>query len=333
MNKPTDYTIPPLDFSYAHGEPSARADFRSTPEDFVVREELGVEPDGAGEHLLLHLSKRGENTGWVAQQLAAAFGIREMDVGYCGMKDRHALTSQWFSLYLPSSPEADAATLQQFFATHDSLTLLASDRHSKKLRRGQHRCNRFSLTLRAISDTDSIIQRLERVSREGVPNYFGEQRFGRQSSNLYWARRWFEGGEQIRNRGKKVMAKSAARAYLFNLVLSQRVAEGSWKQLICSDPESLTGPLWGRGRPKVSESLAAWEAEVLTPYGEWLQGLEHVGLQQERRVLALQPADLHWQLTENTLTVSFSLPPGTFATAVLREIAHLNNISSTEESG
>jgi len=330
---PNEFPPPSIEFPFAYGAPSASADFRSQLTDFIVDEQLGFEPLGEGEHLLVRVRKRGDNTGWIAEQLAAYFGIRPMDVGFCGLKDRHAETSQWFSLYLPKSdPTDDEKRLQTFIDESEAdLDLLTFGRHIKKLRRGQHTANAFQIILRNIREPDSLPARLSAIAEQGVPNYFGEQRFGRSSSNLHWARRWFEGGETIRSRNKKVMAKSAARSYLFNLVLGERVKLGNWCQLIDNDPKSLTGPLWGRGRPVVSEALASSEAQAMESCGQWLEGLEHVGLQQERRDLVLHPQHFTWTQEGDILTLRFALPPGAFATAVLRELATLVNCSAAPE--
>lgn len=331
MNDKDLCTPPDMNFAYAYGRPSIEAQFRCEPEDFVVDEELGVEPDGEGEHLLLHVIKRGENTVWVAEQLAKHFKVRLMDIGYCGMKDRHALTSQWFSIYLPKTTGVeDTLHITQFAEQMAPSTLvLTHARHTKKLRRGQHSANRFQITLRALTDVNGIEKRLQQVQTAGVPNYFGEQRFGRNGSNLVWAKRWFEQGEILRSRNKKNMAKSAARSYLFNLVLAQRVQQGNW---CSSEGDWATGPLWGRGRLKVEATLAALEESILVPWQAWLEQLEHVGLQQDRRALVLLPQRFEWQQNGDDLTLKFSLPPGAFATSVMRELVILKNMAVAAET-
>lgn len=310
MTDTQDYSTPSLTFPYTLGKPGARADFRCSPEDFLVEEDLGFEPGGEGEHLLLHLKKRGENTGWLAKELANAFNIRELDIGYCGLKDRNAVTRQWFSLYLPKlSDEHSMQQLSAFEQSHPSITLLAHTRHAKKLRRGQHRANHFHIILRNLQPSDDLEKRLAFIAETGVPNYFGEQRFGRGGSNLYWARLWFEGGETIRKRSKRVMAQSAARSFLFNTVLAARVAAGNWNQKCFGDELGDTGPLWGRGKALGGEALNAFEAEQLAGYKPWMHGLEHVGSLQERRPLALRPEDFKWQLGSDSLELSLSFAP------------------------
>ncbi|MDQ2075407.1 tRNA pseudouridine(13) synthase TruD [Marinimicrobium sp. ABcell2] len=309
-----------LDFPYAYGAPLASAQFRVEPEDFQVEEFLGFEPSGEGEHCLVHLRKRGENTAWVADKIAQRAGVPVRDIGYCGLKDRHAVTSQWFSVYLPGQAEPDWSDLNS-----ETVQVLASGRHNKKLRRGGHAANRFVIRLRDLSTQDGIQERLERLFSEGVPNYFGEQRFGSQGSNLHRAQSLLVDRRNIRNRTQRSMALSAARSWLFNKVLGERVLQDNWRLPLLGDPlDTASGPLWGRGRPLASEATLELESNVLAPWANWCSGLEHVGLHQERRGLLLMPEDASWRWLENDLELAFTLAPGTFATAILREIATLH---------
>lgn len=318
-----------LNFLRAWGEPLVSAGFRTEPEDFQVDEDLGFTPSGDGEHWLVQVRKRGDNTAWVAGQLARIVGLSVKDVGYCGLKDRHAVTSQWFSLYCPKGGEPDWTALNS-----DSLTLLAVTRHHRKLRRGQHRANHFAIRLRSpeplAADGLKLLEaRLSQVAERGVPNYFGEQRFGREAGNLIRAQSWLVDGKRIRERQQRTMAMSAARSWLFNLVLGARVGRGDWPQRLEGDPQpEASGPLWGRGRPPASGASLELEESVLAPWNQWCAGLEHVGLNQERRPLVLQPEAFEWEWLGGDLWLRFRLPPGTFATAVLRELAHLQTPSS-----
>lgn len=318
-----------VDVPRAYGGPIANARFRTTDDDFVVDEDLGFVPEGEGEHQYVQLLKRGENTQWVAKHLARFAGVKEMDVGYCGLKDRRAVTSQWFSVYMPKRDLLDWSAVSQ--NEQLNVHVLQSAKGSKKLRRGQHRSNRFTIRLRefAVADTAQLDSLLHQIAQQGVPNYFGEQRFGRDANNLVAASRWLDGGEPIQKCGPKHMLMSAARSYLFNLVLAQRVRQQCWRESIAGDvldDQSLpTAPLWGRGRSATTAEALALEQELLAPLARWTNGLEHCGLNQERRCLVLQPQDFRWQYCEQDaqLTLEFSLPPGQYATAVLREIADL----------
>ena len=315
-----------LDMPYAFGGPLRDATFRSQLADFVVVEHLGIQPEGEGEHHYLHLEKRGVNTDWVAQKIARLAGVKANDVGFCGLKDRHAVASQWFSVYLPKGPPPDWSVLQD-----DAIRLIEVTAGKRKLRRGQHQSNRFIITLRDIEKAacEELQQRLQVVG-QGVPNYFGEQRFGRDGGNLVSAARWLEQGAPLNKMRDKSMVMSAARSHVFNLVLAERVRRGNWREALSGDVEtgSATGPLWGRGRNPVSAETLALEEQVLADHRQWLTGLEHCGLMQERRNLVLAPQNMRWNLDQANLMLEFALAPGEFATVVLREVFHLRNASA-----
>ncbi|MBB3167938.1 tRNA pseudouridine(13) synthase TruD [Simiduia aestuariiviva] len=323
-----------LAFPFALGAPSVSAQFRQHCEDFVVNEVLGFSPSGEGEHLLLEVLKRDDNTPWIAKQIARIAGVQPMDVGYCGLKDRRAVTRQWFSVYLPQQSEIDWQQLNS-----DTAQLLAVHRHHKKLRRGEHQANEFIIRLRDCQgDLELLETRLNAVSQSGVPNYFGEQRFGREASNLHEAATLFatslardnsarkKGGRRKGERrpGPSGMVLSAARSWLFNQVLAARVERDLWREPMAGETTELsTGPLWGRGRNGSAGELLALETEALAPWSDWCHGLEHAGLAQERRPLVLRPMHFTWDFDGPDLTLSFTLAPGQFATAVLRELCRL----------
>lgn len=317
-----------VDFPLAYGELTASAIFRESPEDFQVDEDLGFSPSGSGEHVFLHIRKRGENTAWVAERIAALAGVNPNDVGYCGRKDRHAITTQWFSVYLPKGPEAEWNTLNS-----DSIQLLAVSRHQQKLRRGDHLQNHFVILLRELK-TDSradLEQKIEKVFFEGVPNYFGEQRFGRNGNNLREAQAILVEGKRYRDKQKRGLMLSAARSWLFNQVLAARVRAGNWSQCLDGDVENFsTGPLWGRGRSLVTGTLAEFEQQVLDTWRDWCNGLEHAGLSQERRALQLIPRNAAYQWHDQHLQLQFSLDSGEFATAVLHELAILKTMPAAD---
>lgn len=338
-----------LDWAYANGAPDCHGTIRTTPEDFQVDELLGYEPDGEGNHVLLHLRKRNTNTEWLARQLAEFAGVEAKEVGYAGLKDRHAVTSQYFSVPLPRHRELDWSQLNS-----DEVTVLTVTRHGKKLQRGGLRENGFILTLRALhGDCGTLEQRLQRIAAEGIPNYFGEQRFGHDGNNLQMAQRMFRGELQERDRHKRGLYLSAARAWLFNRVLSQRVAASSWLEPLPGEaliqPYSRSAlslrvisdeirdriakgflqpsaPLWGRGASSALAEAAELEREALSGEELFMQGLEQAGLEQERRALCLRPKGLAWQrVAEDALELRFSLPPGSYATAVLRELLRVSD--------
>jgi len=293
------------------GEPLGRALFRSQLEDFQVDEIIDLQPSGEGEHLLLHIRKRDQNTTWVAGLLAKLAGINRNDVGYCGMKDRFAVTTQWYSLHLPGR-ELDTAQLE-----HDDFEIIACCRHHKKLRRGMHKGNQFNILLRDFkADPALVTERLRLIEQQGVPNYFAEQRFGHEGSNLYEAQKLIAADQLKGNRHGTGIYLSAARSWLFNLVVAKYIERG--------DLSDQTGPLWGRGRSSASVDHRQIESEVLADWQGWCYALEHAGLKQERRNLLLKPENLTASWTQaDCLRLQFALPGGCFATALLRELAEL----------
>lgn len=321
-----------LDWPRALGGAAIRADFRTEPEDFVVDELAAPEPAPVpeeSEHVIVQVRKRGANTGFVAQQLAQLAGVQSKDVGYYGLKDRHAVTTQWFSVWLAQKPEPDWQRVND-----DEITVLQHFRGLRKLRRGEHLGNRFQIRLRNVQgDRDAADAVLARVPA-GVPNYFGEQRFGRNGGNLDLVNAIVadqEAGKRRRiPRNQKAFAMSAARSWLFNQVLAARVEQGNWLQVIAGEPEEAgSGPLWGRGRNPASDEQLALEQEAMAPWKPWCDWLEHCGLSQERRGLVLQPQGFQARWEGDELILNFALPPGTFATAVLREVAELANLSAS----
>lgn len=317
-----------LDFTYAYGKPQAHASFKMQPSDFIVNENLSEEFSGEGEHYYLQIEKTGENTSFIANELARVLKIKSLAIGYSGLKDRHAVTTQWFSVQLPG--KALALNWEEFKSTTGAnAKLLRVEKHHKKLKRGTHLTNAFEITLRGLKKNNVLEKILADIAQKGVPNYFGDQRFGREGSNLSDADDWCRGKSRIKNKNQKGLVLSAARAYLFNLLLSQRVAKDSWRTLIDGDialeNAFPSGCLWGRGRSSATSAALIAEQEVLLPFSHWCEKLEHAGLSQDRRSLVLKPCQMRWHWLDDGLVLSFTLGPGEFATSVLREIAILNN--------
>lgn len=356
-----------LDLPHAFGPPPARGRVRAAPEDFVVIEELGFEPDGEGDHAFLRVRKRNANTEWVGRRLAEFVGALPRDVGYAGLKDRFAVTEQTFSVLMPNRGNPDWSTL-----TNDEFEVLSATRNRRKLRHGVLAGNRFRLVIRDLAASDggsdgsadgspdggasdggaldhsAIEARLARIAESGVPNYFGPQRFGIDGGNLAMAAEIFAGRHRERDRHKRGLYFSAARSYLFNKVLSHRVVEGLWDRAIPGDAMMLdgsrsffiaetidaeierrlgefdihpTGPLYGKGELKSAGEARALEEAVLAPLAFWCEGIAAEGLDQNRRALRLRVTELAWEWPdEATLALSFRLPPGAYATTVLREV-------------
>lgn len=295
-------------------------------EDFIVTELPLQPPCGAGEHLWLDIEKNGANTAFVAQQLALAAGVEERDVGYAGLKDRHAVTRQWFSVYLPKGETPDLTLLQ-----HPEFKVLGQTRHVKKLRPGDLQGNRFRIVLRDVSgEREAIEANLKTVASQGVPNYFGAQRFGFDGGNVAQGRAMLAREIRVRNPKKKGIYLSAVRSFVFNEVLAWRIRQGLWGQTLPGDVLDEaglpTGPLWGRGRVATSDQAQALENAVAARHAALCDGMEHAGLDQERRALVARPADMSWEWPGAAeLVLAFTLPAGVYATSVLQEI-----LSTTE---
>ncbi|MEO2268368.1 tRNA pseudouridine(13) synthase TruD [Pseudoalteromonas sp. YIC-656] len=333
MNAKVD---PLASLNYLYGQPSATAVFKQNPEDFIVDEELGFELDGSGEHVCLHIIKRGINTVAVAKAIAKLANVAPRDVSYAGQKDRQGVCSQWFSVPVPIKKDVD------FSALNDDFIFVSQQvRHGRKLRIGCHKGNRFTIVLRQVSEPLEVLSRINAV-RQGVPNYFGEQRFGHDGHNLEMAQRMFN-GEAIRDRKLRSMVISAARSYIFNQLVSLRVAEHGLAKTLKHEvfmlsgsnafftdaitPENITrlvegdielsAPMVGKGEKGLVEEELNW----LEPYSEWCEGLADIGLKTERRMLRLYPENLTVSMPqEDTIELSFSLKKGCFATALLREL-------------
>lgn len=329
----------------AHGDGVLQAVLRSAPEDFQVDEDLGFEPAGSGEHLFLHIEKRGANTAWVAQQLARWAGIAPVGVGYAGLKDRHALTRQAFTVHLPRR-QAPETPLQC-----EGVRVLDSTWHTRKLPKGALRGNRFVLCLRDVQgERDAIEARLQAIADHGVPNTFGVQRFGRGGGNLDAARAMFVGRRVPRE--TRTMLLSAARSAVFNAVLAERVADGSWAtgrdgdvwmldgshsifgpverdaalaaRAAAMDVHS-TGPLWGEGEPRIAGAVQALECAVAERHADLVAGLVAAGLKHERRSLRLPVRELVWSWESDALVLRFWLPAGAYATSVLHELGDVTD--------
>ena len=334
---------------FACGVPPLTGHLRARPEDFQVEEILGYDADGAGEHALLWVEKRGANTDWVARELAKFAGVSPVAVGYAGMKDRHALTRQAFSVQLAGKPDPDWSAFP-----HAQVNVLAATRHSRKLKRGALRGNRFVLVLReAQGDRALAAQVLQQIAARGVPNYFGEQRFGREGGNLAQARAMFAGRRV--DRDKRSLLLSAARSQIFNEVLAARVERGNWDAALDGEIWSLagsrswfgpepfgdalaarlasgdihpSGPLWGQGEPPSQGKAGALEREVAAANADLVAGLAAARMDQERRPLRLLPKELKWRwLDDAALELSFELPAGAYATVVVRDLAALLPVS------
>lgn len=338
-----------LELPRAFGPTTTTGLIRCSPEDFLVHEELGFSPGDGGEHLWLLIRKRGWNTTDLALWLARQARLPLRAVGYSGLKDRNAVTEQWFSLHLPGKPDPDWSHWP------DGLELLQSVRHTRKLNRGTHRSNRFVITVRELDgDRDALAQRLDKVAGRGVPNYFGEQRFGRGLGNWQRGSAWLRGaGEAPRKPQLRSIWLSAVRSGLFNAVLAERVRDDCWDSVLAGDvcqPEGSrglfyadddadvvararagtvhpTGPLPGVAGMLPRGDAGALEQQVLAAFSEEIAGLQEQGVEALRRALRLPVALLDTGWDDNSLTMTLRLPAGAFATAVLAELLVVRDAS------
>ncbi|WP_339650597.1 tRNA pseudouridine(13) synthase TruD [Halopseudomonas pelagia] len=332
----------------AWGPPCGSAVLKAQPEHFRVTEVLDIALSGEGEHLWLLIEKRNLNTEEVAKCLARAAGLKVRDVSYAGLKDRKAVTQQWFSLQLPGRADPDFSSIW-----NANLQCIDSRRHSRKLQRGAHSANHFVIHLSQLqADVPLLDARLRQLATHGVPNYFGPQRFGHGAGNVQDALSWAQRGALPPARGTRSRLLSTARSLIFNRVLAQRVAAGTWNQALSGDCLAFTnsrshfsadrladndprlaaldvhptGPLWGLGESPISAETAAQEQAVAAAEPQLVAWLLAAEVEQARRILRLPIGALTWHYpSPESLVVEFTLPTGCFATAVLRELVALTD--------
>ena len=321
-----------------------RAEIRRQPSDFQVTERADIAFSGDGEHACLWIEKTGANTEWTARQLARFAGIPARDVGYAGLKDRHAITRQWFSVRAAESLEWSS------FAA-EGVRILDARRHRRKIRRGAHRGNHFRIALRSdglLEHRENLERLLEPIASAGVPNHFGEQRFGRDGSNIDLAHEWAEGKRLPKH--KRSIAISTARSAIFNAILDLRVEDASWNRIIDGDLANLdgsgsvfavdevtaeledrcasfdihpTGTLWGDGAPLTGGRAAQFEREAAAGFEALCTALESNRVDAASRPLRLVVKNLTWEFGDDVLWLDFELPKGGYATTVISQLADI----------
>ena len=340
--------------------PLIEARWKVIPEDFVVEENWRPESE-VGEHHLLKIRKRLQNTQWVADSLATFAGVRQVDIGFFGLKDRHAVTSQWFSVYLGKHSAPDWHTWEL-----EGCEVLHVGRYSRKLRRGEHVGNDFQITLRDLSGGTAVEEAvelaLEQLRCNGFPNYFGSQRFGFDHGNLSQFERLYctnasdhtrvspsagtrplpqdgraRRSRSAKGRGRRInpMYVSAARAHLFNCLLAQRQSAGVAQSVIEGDETVAVhtglsvpvGALPGGTIRTVDTGQARandiFRLDAWRDYTGWLEALHSLGERDTPRALWMTPTDLSWDWHDTSLVVCFGLPPGAYASVALSQVAHL----------
>lgn len=336
--------------------------------DFIVEENISVEFSGDGEHCWIYIKKSGCNTDWLAQQLAKFCGVKKLAVAYAGLKDRHAITSQWFSVQLPGKPTPDWAEFEASFngkEAEENVRVLQSFRHNKKLQRGALKSNTFKITLRDLTDCSDemfnlLKQRCDEIAEKGVANYFGSQRFGRNYNNLDQATKLFSNPRFKLTKHKRGMYLSAARSWMFNCILSERIKRDVWNKRLAGDVFMLEGKsacfkddmkdeitnaedkgeinkneinkrlsmneihptatLWGEGEAMVTAQAEELESQIFDQFPVYRDGLIAARLQAQRRACRVIPGQFECFRENDNFVLAFSLPSGSYATTVLSEI-------------
>lgn len=342
MQNPQQATIEIPVWPHVYGGPECTGKIKSIPDDFIVDEQLPFEPEGSGEHVFLHIEKCGENTEYVARLLARFAGVRQRDVSYAGLKDRHARTTQWFSVWLPGKDDPDWEQVET-----EEIKILQAVRHARKLKRGVLSGNRFQILIREWQgDRDKLEQQLLRIKEQGIPNYFGSQRFGNHGQNINKAIAMFQGLKVKRE--QRSIYLSSVRSYLFNQLLAKRIREGTWNLPVNGDvlifdqsnsyfkmeqvDESVvqrinvgeihpTGMMFGKGVSEASSQALAYEDTILKQNKLLADGLINYGLNSDRRALRVFITNFDWEFKSDTsLLLTFTLPAGSYATSLLREL-------------
>jgi tRNA pseudouridine13 synthase len=332
----------------AYGGAAGKGAIRTMAGDFFVEESLPFELTGVGEHLYLFIEKTGLNTADVVRLLSKAASLHPRNIGFAGMKDRHAVTRQWFSLYLPGKPDPDFSSLPK------SLQLLRALRHNRKLRRGVVRANRFRILVRNLAaDSGQLEAKIRRVAASGFPNYFGLQRFGRNGGNLESAIRVLERGKT--RKASEGIYLSAVRAMLFNEVLAERIRQNNWIRPIPGDVMQIagssslfiadehdktlmprhdqqlvgaTGPLCGSdARIAPQDDALTLEKAALAEFSWWIEGLVHCRVEANRRMLRAVASGFDFSLDGDGLELGFALDSGCFATSLLRELLDVTDVT------
>ena len=335
-----------IDLAYLQKTPPKQtALLKAECADFVVKEQLGYDMSGDGEFVAVKVRKTDCNTLFVGEQLAKFAGISARNMSYAGLKDRKAVTEQWFSLQMPGQPTPD---FSQF--SLEGVEILDVTRHQRKIRIGSLQGNHFEILLRNAEETDELKVRLGFLAKNGFPNYFTEQRFGRDGNNLTQALRWANGEINVKDRNKRSFYLSAARSEIFNLILSKRMELNLAQQILVGDvlqlngshswfvvDESedlaqlqqrlaqqdvlLTAPLIG----EEEKSAVDFEHEIFAQHQALFDLMRQERMKAARRAILMQPQHFQWQFEPNGLRLQFALPAGSYATALIRELVNIEN--------
>ncbi|MGX2948140.1 tRNA pseudouridine(13) synthase TruD [Frederiksenia canicola] len=323
------------------GKPQQAGRLKAEFADFIVKEELGYSLAGEGEFVAVKVRKTNANTLFVGEKLAEFAGVSAKNMSYAGLKDRHAITEQWFCLHLAGKATPDFSQFQL-----DDVEILEITRHNRKIRVGSLDGNHFELLLRDVVESDELALRLERLQAVGFPNYFTEQRFGRDGYNLTQAQRWAAGEIQVNDRKKRSFYLSAARSEIFNLIVSDRIAAGLVDQVLEHDIVQLAGSnswfvaqaneleeLNKRldsgdilltaaliGENSLEQTASERERAIVAEQTLLLNLMKKARMNAARRTMLCKPENLRWQFEPEGLRLQFFLPAGSYATGLVREL-------------
>ena len=335
-----------LELAYLKTAPKQTALLKAECADFVVKENLGYSMAGEGEFVAVRVRKTDANTLFVGEKLAQFAGISARNMSYAGLKDRRAVTEQWFSLQIPGKTTPDFGDFQL-----EGIEILEVTRHNRKIRTGSLDGNYFDILLRNAMETDDLKVRLENLSKFGFPNYFTEQRFGRDGHNLTQALRWAKGEIQVKDRKKRSFYLSAARSEVFNLVVSERFKQGVANRVLSNDIVQLSGshswfvadekedlnvlqlrleqgdlqltaPLIG----ETAQPACSLENDIVQQHQDIVNLMKQERLKPARRPLLMKPKDFNWQFEQAGLRLKFYLPAGSYATALVRELVNIEEM-------
>ena len=335
-----------LELAYLKTPPKQTALLKAECADFVVKENLGYSMAGDGEFVAVRVRKTDANTLFVGEKLTQFARISARNMSYAGLKDRRAVTEQWFSLQMPGKTTPDFGDFQL-----EGIEILEVTRHNRKIRTGSLDGNYFDILLRNAMETDDLKVRLENLSKFGFPNYFTEQRFGRDGHNLTQALRWAKGEIQVKDRKKRSFYLSAARSEVFNLVVSERLKQGVANRVLPNDIVQLSGshswfvsdekeeldvlqlrleqgdlqltaPLIG----ETAQPACSLENDIVQQHQDIVNLMKQERLKPARRPLLMKPKDFNWQFEETGLRLKFYLPAGSYATALVRELVNIEEM-------
>lgn len=330
-----------MNLAYLNGKPQQAGRLKAEFTDFIVKEELGYELSGDGEFVAVKVRKTNANTLFVGEKLAKFVGISAKNMSYAGLKDRHGVTEQWFVLQMPGKETPDFSTFEL-----EGVEILEITRHNRKIRVGALEGNHFEILLRDVKQTEELEQRLQNLQAVGFPNYFTEQRFGRDGNNLIQAQRWASGEIKVKDRKKRSFYLSAARSDIFNQVVSKRIEENAMDKVLEKDflqlsgsnsffqatseeldelqqrfaknDVNLTAPLIGED--SLEKEAPDLEKQIVEQNENFIALMKNVRMKSARRAMLAKPQNLEWKFSDEGVKLNFFLNAGSYATALVREL-------------